>query len=230
MMEALQQVAISPFFGIAISISCYAFGFWVNRKLKTPLANPLLIAIILVVVILVLFDIPLESYNRGGDIISMFLGPATAVLALTIYRQRRLLGKYLISVLCGTFVGSLVSLGSVWFLGKAFGLNDQLIFSLLPKSVTTPIAIDISEQLGGIASLTVAAVVVTGILGSILAPTLIKVFCVKNPVAAGVGIGTCSHAAGTSKAVELGEVQGAMSGIALSLSGIFTVLLALILF
>lgn len=230
MTEALRQVLASPFFGISLSICCYAFGFWINRKLKTPLANPLLIAIILVVGILVLFDIPLDYYNQGGRLISLFLGPATAVLALAIYRQRRLLGKYFVAVLCGTFVGSVVSLGCVWILGKAFGLDDQLISSLLPKSVTTPIAIAVSQQLGGIASITVAAVVITGVLGNILAPMLIKIFRVNNPIAAGVGIGTCSHAVGTSKAIELGEIQGAMSSIALSLSGIITVLLATLLF
>lgn len=230
MKETIAQVVSSPFFGIALSISCYAFGVWVNRKVKSPLANPLLIAILLVAGILLLFGIPLESYNRGGSIISMFLGPATAVLALTIYRQRMLLGKYLVAVLCGTLVGSLVSLGSVWILGKAFGLDDQIIFSILPKSVTTPIAVEISTQLGGLASLTVAAVVITGTLGNILAPTLVKLFRVKDPVAAGVGIGACSHAVGTSKAIEMGEIEGAMSGIALSMSGIITVLLALLIF
>ncbi len=230
MREALAQVVSSPFFGISLSISCYAFGVWLNRKTRTPLVNPLLIAILLVVGILLLFGIPLESYNRGGSIISMFLGPATAVLALTIYRQRKLLGKYLVAVLCGTLAGSLVSLGSVWILGKAFGLDDQLIFSILPKSVTTPIAVEISTQLGGLASLTVAAVVITGTLGNILAPTLVKLFRVKDPVAAGVGIGACSHAVGTSKAIEMGEIEGAMSGIALSMSGIITVLLALLIF
>jgi predicted murein hydrolase (TIGR00659 family) len=230
MNETLAQICNSPFFGISLSICCYAFGFWVNRKVRSPLANPLLIAILLVAGTLVLFDIPLDSYNRGGGVISMFLGPATAVLALTIYRQRKLLGTYLIAVLCGTLVGSLVSLASVWALGKAFGLDDQLIFSILPKSVTTPIAIEISKQLGGFSSLTVAAVVITGTLGNILAPTLVRLFKVKDPVAAGVGIGTCSHAVGTSKAIELGEIQGAMSGIALSMSGVITVLLALLIF
>jgi predicted murein hydrolase (TIGR00659 family) len=227
---ALSQVFESPFFGIALSICCYSIGVWLNRRTKSPLANPLLVAVLLIISILTVLDIPLSSYSQGGVMISMFLGPATAVLALAIYRQRKLLKNHCIAILCGTFAGSAVSLASVWVLAKAFGMDDATIASLLPKSVTTPIAIEISGQLGGQASLTVVAVVITGIFGNIMAPSLIKLMRISDPIAVGVGIGTCSHAVGTSKAIELGEVEGAMSSIALSMSGIITVVLAMVFF
>jgi putative effector of murein hydrolase len=129
----------------------------------------------------------------------------------------------------GTLVGSLVSVASAYFLCKAFGLDDILTKSMLPKSVTTPFAMAISESIGGIPAVTVAAVVLTGILGNVLAPLLIRLFRVKNPIAAGVAIGTASHAVGTSKAIEIGETEGAMSGIAIAMAGIFTVVLSVFL-
>lgn len=216
----------SPLFGITLSILAYAAGVWIQKKLRSPIANPLLIAIVLVIAFLKLTGISLETYDKGGDFISMFLAPATACLALSIYRQLPVLKKNLIPVIVGTTVGSAASMGSVWLLCKAFGLTDEMTASLLPKSVTTPIAMGVAEQHGGIVPITVAAVVLTGILGAIFAPLLIRIFRVKNPIAAGLAIGTCSHAVGTSKAIELGEVEGAMSGIAIGTAGLVTVLIA----
>ncbi len=216
----------SPLFGITLSILAYAAGVWIQKKLRSPIANPLLIAIVLVIAFLKLTGISLETYDKGGDFISMFLAPATACLALSIYRQLPVLKKNLIPVIVGTTVGSAASMGSVWLLCKAFGLTDEMTVSLLPKSVTTPIAMGVAEQHGGIVPITVAAVVLTGILGAIFAPLLIRIFRVKNPIAAGLAIGTCSHAVGTSKAIELGEVEGAMSGIAIGTAGLVTVLIA----
>ena len=221
----MEAVTSSPLFGIVLSILAYAVGVWLNRKAKTPLVNPLLVAIILVALVLLAFHIPLEHYQAGGDFIALFLAPATASLALSVYRQREILKKNLFPVLLGCAAGSLTSMLSVYGLCRAFRLDEKLTASMLPKSVTTPIAMEISRQHGGI----VPAVIITGILGSMLAPLLIKAFRVKNPVAAGVAIGTASHAVGTSKAVEIGETEGAMSGIAIGISGVFTVLLAMLL-
>ena len=174
-------------------------------------------------------NIPLDHYNAGGDIINMFLAAATAALAVSIYSQLEVLKKNWIPLVAGTAVGAAVSMISVFILCKLFNLDDALTASLLPKSVTAPIAIEISNQLGGYKAVTIAIVVITGILGAILAPILIKVFHIKEPIAAGVGIGTCSHAVGTSKAIELGEIQGAMSGISIGLTGVITVVYTLFL-
>lgn len=225
----MSEMVSSPYFGIALSILAFEVGVWINRKLRTPIANPLFIAIILVIGILKLFDIPLESYNEGGNIISMFLAPATAALGVSIYSQLPLLKKNLLPIIVGTAVGSAVSMTSVFIMCKAFHLDEKLTASMLPKSVTTPIAMEISNQLGGIVPVTVAAVIMTGILGAVLAPTLIKVFKIEDAIVAGVAIGTSSHAVGTSKAIEMGEIEGAMSGIAIGVAGIVTVIYSLFL-
>ncbi len=219
----------SPLFGVVLSILAYALGVWINKKLRTPIANPLLIAIILVIAFLKLTGIPLDAYQKGGDFISMFLAPATACLAVSIYSQRTLLKRNLFPVLAGSAVGSAASMGSVWLLCRLFRVDESFTASLLPKSVTTPIAMGVAEQLGGVVPVTVAAVIFTGILGAVLAPVLIKLFRVKDPVAAGLAIGACSHAVGTSKALELGEAQGAMSSIAIGVCGLTTVLFAMFL-
>mgnify|MGYP005960828091 CR=1 FL=1 len=225
----MNSVLTSPMFGITLCIITFALGVFLNKKLKTPLANPLLIAIAFTIIILKVFNIPLEYFNIGGDFVSMFLGPATAALALSIYRQLDVLKKNFLPVVLGCLAGAVTSMGSIFLMCRLFRLDEKLTVSMLPKSVTTPIAMEISRQAGGVVPVTVAAVVVTGILGAVISPLLVKLFRVKNPVAAGVGIGSCSHAIGTSKAIELGEVQGAMSGISLSISGIITVILSLFL-
>lgn len=225
----MEPILSSGMFGVALSILMYAVGVFLNKTLKTPVCNPLLIAIGLIIAVLQIFHIPLESYQKGGDVISLFLAPATAALACSIYRQIELLKKYWLPILVGCLAGAAASMGSVYLLCRLFRLDDALLSSMLPKSVTTPIAMEISASLGGTPSITVAAVVVTGILGAMLCPLFIKLLRIKNPVAAGVAIGSCSHAVGTSKAIELGEAQGAMSGIAIGVSGILTVLIALFL-
>ncbi len=225
----MSSVISSPLFGVFLCVVTFAAGVWINRKVKSPVANPLLIAIALTVILLKVFHIPLESFQKGGDIVSLFLAPATVALALSVYKQVAILKKYFLPIVLGCLAGAITSMVSAFLLCKAFSLDEKLTASMLPKSVTTPIALEISEQLGGVASITVAAVIFTGILGAVLAPLLIRVFRVADPVEQGVAIGACSHAIGTSKAVEIGEIQGAMSGISLSVSGILTVLLSLFL-
>lgn len=221
------SLTASPLFGIVLCIFTFEIGLWFNRITKSPLANPLLIAILLCITVLQVFAIPLENFNQGGNIIAMFLAPATASLALNIYGQIQALKKNLLPIFAGTLVGSLVSVGSVTALCKLFGLSDALTAAMQPKSVTTPIAMEISKQHGGLVPVTVAAVIITGIMGAILAPVFLKIFRVKNPVEAGIAIGTCSHALGTSKALEIGELEGAMSGIAIGVAGLITVILSM---
>jgi putative effector of murein hydrolase len=218
----------SPFFGITLSVLAFEIGVVIERKTGVSAANPLLIAILICIGFLKLTGVPLRDFNAGGDVITVFLGPATAVLAISIYTQIGRLKKYFIPIVAGALAGSVVSVCSVLFFCRAFGLSEVLTKSLLVKSVSTPFAIAISRNIGGIPSVSVSAVVLTGILGAVTAPFLIRIFRVRDSVAAGVAIGTCSHAVGTSKAVTLGEVEGAMSGIALGLSGIITVILTLV--
>lgn len=225
-----ETVFSSPFFGITISIVAYSIGVWLNKKTKMAIINPLLISYVIIIPLLILLNIPLEWYKRGGDIINMFLSPATAVLAITVYRQRKLLKDHILSVIVGSIAGSLTSLLVVYALCRLLLMPDEITVSMLPKSITTPMAIAVSESLGGIEAVTVLAVIITGISGNILGPILIKVFRIKNEIAQGMAMGAASHAVGTSKAIELGEVQGALSSIALVMSGIITVILSLIFF
>lgn len=226
----MRELLASPYFGIFLSIAAYALGCGLNRKFRTPLCNPLLIAIVLVVGVLLVFRIPYEDYNAGGEIISLFLAPATACLAVGIYAKLAVLKQYWLPILVGAVAGSASSMLSVYALCRLLGLDEQLTVSLIPKSVTTPIAVGIVESAGGLTPITVVAVIVTGILGAVLAPSMIRLFRISDPVAAGLAIGASSHAVGTSKAVELGEVEGAMSGLAIGVCGVVTVVLSLLLF
>lgn len=225
MTEWALSLTANPFFGLSVSIGAFALGLYISKKIKNPAANPLLIAGALLIILLSVLHIPLENYKQGGDLITMLLPPATASLAVAVYRQVQVLKKHFLPVLLGCLAGAATSIGSAYLLCKAFRLDDSLIISLLPKSVTTPIAAELSQQGGGIAAITAAAVVVTGILGAVSAPLLIKLFRVSDPAVQGLAIGACSHAVGTSKAVELGEIQGAMSGIAIGVSGVITVVI-----
>lgn len=224
------ELTSSPYFGIALSILSFWIGVKLQKRFKTPLCNPLLIAVLLCVLVLSVFRIPYENYNAGGSIINLFLAPATACLAVSIYTRIQILKENWLPIVVGCAAGSLTSMISVFLLCRLFGLDEAMTTSLIPKSVTTPIAIGISTSKGGIIPVTVIAVIFTGILGSILAPTLLRLFHVNNPVSAGISIGACSHAIGTSKAVELGETEGAMSGLAIGICGIITVILSLFLF
>ena len=226
----MTQIITSPLFSIALCIGAFEIGGWIHKKTKIEALNPLLVAVALVIVILKMLDIPLELFNEGGKFINMLLGPATVVLAVPMYDQLHTLKKNIIPIMISTAVGAATSLVSVIALCKVFGLDETLLASLLPKSVTTPIAVEVAMQHGGIASVTIAVVIITGIIGAVIAPALIKILKLeKNCVAAGLAIGASSHAMGTSKAVQIGEVEGAMSGLAIGMTGIFTVLFSLFL-
>ena len=223
----MSELASSPFFGITLTIVAYWVGVRAQKKTGLVVCNSMLITVALIIAVLTVFHIPYEDYYQGGSLINLFLGPATACMAVTAYAKMDLLKKYWLPVLAGCLAGTVTSIGSILVLSRLFGLDKDMTASLLPKSVTTPIATAVSEGHGGIVPITVAAVIVTGILGNLAAPFLVKLFRVKDPVAAGLGIGTCSHALGTAKALEMGETEGAMSGLAVGICGIFTALLAL---
>ena len=225
----IEAVTTSPLFGIVLCIVTFQIGRWVQKKTGLTLANPLVIAILLCIGVLLIFDIPYEDFAIGGDIVNMMLGPATAVLALNIYNQYAVLKRHFVPVLVGCTAGSLFSLASVLLLCRLFRLDEAVTAALLPKSCTTPIAVGIAESHGGIAAITMVAVLVTGFIGAVCAPLFAKLMHVTEPVAEGLAIGACSHALGTTKAAELGEVQGAMSGIAIGVCGLITVVAALFL-
>lgn len=222
----IDTLTATPFFGLGLSLLCWILAVKFQKKTGLLVCNPVLVSSLLVILVLVVFRIPLANYNLGGDIIKMLLSPATAVLALNIYQQRRVLKEHFWPVVLGCLVGSLASILGVQLMCRMFQSDASLLNSLLPKSVTTAIAVSISESNGGLPGLTAAAVCVTGIEGAMLAPFFAKIFHITDPVAEGVAIGACSHAVGTSKALEIGPLQGAMSSIALCICGIITSLIA----
>ncbi len=207
---------------LSLTVGVFAGAVWLNKKTKSPLLNPMLVSVAVIMAILVAFNIPLESYESGSRLIAAMLGPATAVLAFSIYQQRKVLQSNFLPILAGCLVGSIVSMVSAYALCKALGLGEQVALSTLPKSTTAPIALSITGELGGTASITMAAVMTTGVMGAIFSPMLANLFRIKNKVAQGVAIGTCSHAIGTAKALEMGELEGAMSGVAIAVSGLLT--------
>ena len=223
----MNELTSSPFFGIALTVVAYWIGVKAQKKTGLVICNSMIVTVALLIAVLLVFHIPYEDYYQGGSLINMFLGPATACMAVTVYAKIDLLKKNWLPVLAGCLAGTLTAIGSILLMSRLFGLDKAFTVSLLPKSVTTPIATAVSEGHGGIVPITVAAVIVTGILGNLVSPLLIKLFRIKDPMAAGLGIGTCSHALGTAKALDLGETEGAMSGLAIGISGIFTALLAL---
>ena len=218
---------------VALIFIIFYGGFGMSWRRAKPVMVPAVLlstlGVVLTAGVLLLFRIPYESYNQGGELINLFLSPATACLAVAIYGKLQLLKEHWLPILVGCTVGSAASMGSILLLCRLFGLDEAMTVSLLPKSVTTPIALSVSQAHGGIGSITVVAVLITGIFGSIAAPLLIKLFRVRDPMAAGLAIGACSHAVGTSRALELGETEGAMSGLAIGVCGIVTVLLSLLL-
>lgn len=216
----------SLFFGVALTLFAYQIGLYINKKLKFAFFNPLLLATILIIAVLLLFDIDYEVYEQGSKYISYFLTPATVSLAIPLYRQLDLLKKHPVAILGGIFTGVVTALVSIWLLSLLFGLNHQQYVTLLPKSITTAIGMGVSEKMGGVVALTVVAIAVTGITGNVMARTMLRLFKVTDPIAQGVAIGTSAHALGTTKAMEIGEIQGAMSSLAIVVAGILTVVLA----
>lgn len=223
----MRELTASPAFGVTLSVVAYWIGVKLQKKTGLAICNNMVIAVGLIAAVLTVFSIPYDDYNQGGSFINLMLGPATCCMAVSIYAKREMLKKNWLPVLAGCTAGAVTSVGSVWAMCRLLGLDSAMTASLLPKSVTTPIALAICEDHGGMAAVTAAAVMVTGILGNLIAPLLVKLFGVKDPMAVGLGIGACSHGVGTAKALEMGETEGAMSGLAIGLCGVITAILAL---
>ena len=216
----------SAYFGVAISLLGYEIGLLIKRKLKFSFINPLLISIILVIAALLALRVDYEAYLSGAKFLSWLLTPATVCLAVPLYEQLSLLKRNLKAVAIGITSGVVASLGSIFLLSKLFGLTHQQYVTLLPKSITTAIGMGVSEDLGGVVTITMAAIVITGILGNVAAEGIFKLFRIREPIARGLSLGTASHAIGTARALELGQVEGAMSSLAIAVAGLMTVVLA----
>ena len=205
----MQAILDSPLLGLGLSAATFALGRWIQKKTGWTIANPLLISAVLCIALLLVLEIPYEAYAQGGEFINLMLSPVTAILALGIYNQRAVLKRYFVPVLVGCLVGSASSVLSVLGLCRLFGLDQTITAALIP--------------------ITAACVIFTGLVGALGAPFFAKVFRITDPVAQGLAVGACSHALGTSKAREMGELQSAMSSIAIGVCGLLTVLLSLVL-
>ena len=212
--------------GVVISLLAYQLGVFLKKKTRKAIFNPLLISIILVILFLLAFDIEYENYNHSAKYLSYLLTPATVSLAIPLYQKLDLLKKHYVAVLVGIFAGVLTSLISILAMAALFQLSHEGYVTLLPKSITTAIGIGVSEELGGYVSLTAASIIVTGILGNMVGEFICKCFRIKHSISKGLAFGTSSHAIGTTKAMELGQIEGAMSSLAIVVSGLMTVVLA----
>lgn len=221
----MDQVVInSTTIGIVISVLGYELGMLLKRKFKLAVFNPLLISIIFVIICLGIFNVDYESYNKSAQYLGYLLTPATVCLAIPLYQQIRLLKENIWAIFLGILSGVLTSLGCILVFALLFGFNHKEYVTLLPKSITTAIGMGVSEELGGYVTITVAVIIITGVLGNMLADVVCKIFRITNPVAKGIGIGTASHAIGTAKAMEMGEIEGAMSSLSIVIAGILTMI------
>ena len=221
----MYNVFDTEIFGIILTILFFNIGIYIQKKTNKPIFNPLLIAILGIILFLSITKIPYESYKLGGDGINFFLSPVTIVLAVPLYKQFDLFKKYLLEILIGISCGVVVSFISIKLIGHFTNADVDIINSLIPKSITTPMGISLTKTLNGVEAITVVSIILTGILGAIISPIVFKIGKINNPVAKGIALGTSAHALGTTKALEMGEVEGAMSGLSIGISGIITVIL-----
>ena len=215
--------ASSVFFGVFVTLAAYFLGLKVKEKTGLAIMNPLLIAIVLVMLLLRGLDIDYAAYNQSARLVSSLLTPATVCLAVPLYEQLQLLKRHKAAILTGVISGVLTSLVCVLVLAMLFGLDHAAYVTLLPKSITTAIGMGVSEQLGGHVSITVAVIIITGVIGNMIAESVCRAFHITEPIARGIAIGTASHAIGTTRAMELGEVEGAMSSLSIVVAGVLTV-------
>lgn len=207
---------------LVLTIGSYLLGLWVKQKSRLSLLHPFLICIPVIISILTILDIPCDFYMEGNKMIEFMLGPSVVALGLLLYDHIGTIRKNMLSILVSVSVGSLTGIGSVYLLCRMFSLDDMFIKSLEPKSVTTPIAMDLSAILGGNISLTAVSVVLCGFIGAVFGPLALKLFHIKTPVARGLAMGCAAHGLGTSRAIENSAIEGAVSGLAIALMGLAT--------
>lgn len=216
--------ASSAYFGVLISVGGYALGLLLKKRFKLGIFNPLLVAIAAVMIFLMAARVSYTNYYNSAKYLSYLLTPATVCLAVPLYRQLSVLRRNLAAVLLGLGAGVAASLMSVFVLSRLFGFSHEMYVTLLPKSVTTAIGMDVAAEMGGSSGIAAAVIIVTGVLGNIIASAVCRIFRITNPVAVGLAIGCSAHAVGTARAIEIGEVEGAMSSLAIAVAGLMTVL------
>ena len=221
----MNELISNPMFGILITLIAYETGLYLQRRTGLAILNPLLISTVLIIIFLVMTGIDYDTYNSGGQILTFFITPATVALAVPLYRNFKLLVENIWPILLGILGGIIVNFISLYFLMKYTDLDEQLFYSLVPKSVTTPIGIELSSQIGGMPQITIAAIIISGLTGVIAGPIIFKVFKINDKVARGIAYGTTSHALGTTKAIEEGEVEGSMSGLSIGIAGLLTAII-----
>ncbi len=219
------------YFGVFLSIGSYLVGVYLNRRFKSALLNPLLVSIVLCMAFLAVFKIDFATFshgkgNTGATMLQNLLTPTTACLAIPLYEKIGALKKQPLAILLGIGSGVLASVGTIWLMSRLFSLTLEQYITLLPKSITTAIGMDLSDTLGGMANVTVACIILTGIFGNLVASGFLKLCRVTDPIAVGLAIGTSSHAVGTARARELGKTQEAMSSLSIAVAGLMTVVAA----
>ena len=222
-MSFLQE---SLYFGFVISLAAYLTGVWIKKKVGWAILNPLLVSVVIVIAVLKLLHVDYASYNNSAKYISYLLTPSTVCLAIPLYKQLELLKKNFLSVIVAITSGVAASAGSIFLLCTLFGVEHIHYVSFLPKSITTAIGMGVSEELGGIVTITVAVIIITGVFGNMMAEFVCKVLRIQEPVAKGIAIGSAAHAVGTAKAMEMGDIEGAMSSLSIAVAGLMTVVAA----
>lgn len=215
----------SLYFGFVISILAYLFGVWLKRRLGWVILNPLLVSVVLVIGCLLVSGIDYDTYNGSAKYISYLLTPSTVCLAIPLYKQMELLKKNLLAVGIAILSGVIASAASILALCLMFRLEHLHYVTMLPKSITTAIGMGVSEEAGGMVTITVVCIIITGIFGNIIAEHLFRAAGIRHPIAKGLALGTSAHAIGTAKALELGDVEGAMSSLAIAVAGLLTVVI-----
>lgn len=222
----MQNVTSAAYFAVLISLALYRLGALMKKKFRSALINPLLIAIAGTIAALLVSGMEYETYAVAARPLSYLLTPATVCLAIPLYKRLGLLRRNYRAVIAGIALGVVTSLLGVLVIALAFGLDHSQYVTLLPKSVTTAIGMDVSAINGGVSTITVAVIILTGIVGNVIAEPVCRIMKITDPVAQGVGIGSASHAIGTSRAMEMSDVAGAMSGLSIAVAGLMTVALA----
>lgn len=215
--------ASSSYFCVVLTLAAFAASSALQKKTKLAIVNPILVSAATVMVVLTVLDIPNETYQQGNAILSFLLTPATICLAIGFYQQFQALKKHLGAIILGVLVGSVCSLGFIYAMSRLFDLDQTILYSLLPKSITTAIGAPLCEEIGGIATVTTFAISITGTFGNIIGPALCKLFRIHDPIAQGVAFGTSAHVIGTAKATEMSQLAGAVSSLSLTIAGLITV-------
>ncbi|MBR0597209.1 LrgB family protein [Sinanaerobacter chloroacetimidivorans] len=216
----------NPFSGLLLTLGCYWFGQFLYHKTGWTLLQPILTSAIIIIIFLTMGNIPYEAYYDQNAILNYILPLTAVVLALPLYRNLHILKKYALPIMAGIITGTVVTMGSILLVGKLMGTDISILISMLPKSATNPIALEVSQIIGGIPSFTVAMVVITGVFGGVLGPELLNLFRIRHEVARGIALGSMSHAVGTARAFKESEIEGSMSSLAMAIAGMLTAILS----